>query len=50
VGIVKCVEEYKDCFVVEIYGREHYYIRNPKYAGVTVLAENGYPKIIEYTY
>lgn len=50
VGVVREVEEWKDCFVVSIYDNNKFIIQNPKYRIVSVLAENGAPKIFEYTY
>ncbi len=50
VGIVEEVEEWKNMYAVEIYDKSTFFIKAPKYQQVAVLAENGYPKIIEYTY
>ncbi len=50
VGIVMSVEEWNNCYKVGIYGNDPFIIQNPKYRSVNVLAENGSPKIIEYTY
>jgi len=44
VGIVKSVEEWKNCFKVEIYGNDPFIIQKP-YISIKVLSENGRPKI-----